>query len=323
MTTAFDVLVVGSVNVDIVARGASLPRPNETCAAEELVEGYGGKGANQAIAAARFGARVAMVASIGDDARGAGARRNLEEAHVDVDHVRAVAGVATGVAVIHVGGGGEKAIMAVKGANARLSPADVDAARALVDAHTIVIAQLEVPDDAVLAAAQLARERGARFVLDPAPARALPDELWPLVDLVKPNALEAAALTGIAVTDRASAIRAAEVLLDRGARAVAIASPEGTHLLAREPARLELHAKRIAVATVDATGAGDAFLAAVAVVLAEGGSFEVALRFANATAALKTTKSGAQLGLPTRADVDAFIASSLRTTHVGVDPPRD
>src|SRR5688572_17180906 len=109
--STFDVVVVGSVNVDVAARGDHLPRPGETCGASELIEGYGGKGANQAIAAARFGARVAMVASIGDDARGAGARRNLEDQSVDATHVHAIANVATGVAVIHVGGHGEKAIM--------------------------------------------------------------------------------------------------------------------------------------------------------------------------------------------------------------------
>ncbi len=300
---SFAVVVVGSVNVDIVARGAQIPRPNETCAAEELVEGYGGKGANQAIAAARFGARVAMVASIGDDARGAGARRNLEDAGVDVTHVRPITGVPTGVAVIHVGAGGDKAIMAVKGANFRLSPAAIAAAEGLVDERSIVVAQLEIPDDAVLAAAELARARGARFVLDPAPARPLPDRLYAPCTLIKPNAREAEALTGIEVNDRASAIRAAKELLRRGVNAVTVASPEGNHLVTNgEEKTFAKHD----VAAIDATGAGDAFVGALVSALAKGASLEAAARFANAAAALKTTRMGAQ-ALPSPHEIKALL----------------
>jgi ribokinase len=294
----WDVVVVGSTNTDFLARGPKLPAPGETAEGEEFHEGAGGKGANQAVAAARLGARTALVARVGRDRRGEELLRGLAAEGVDLRHVAHDPDAPTGAAIIMVDRKGEKSILVAPGANGRMGAADVDAAAGMIQAARVVLCQLEIPLETVLTACRLARAAGARVILDPAPARPLPDELFPLLDVIRPNAGEAETLTGVKVRDRDSARRAAESLLGRGAGAAAVQAGGEGDLLAWPGGECWL--PRFPVKSVDATGAGDAFAAGLAVMLAEGRPWQEAGPFASAAAALATTAVGAQAALPRR-----------------------
>jgi ribokinase len=307
-TVDWDVVVVGGANMDFLARGAKLPRPGDTIQGEEFQEAPGGKGANQAVAAARLGARVAFVARVGGDARGAAIVERLDAEGVDTRHVLRDAVAPTGVAVIQVDREGEKQILTAPGANRRLSERDVRAAAPVLEAARVALFQLEPPLETVLAGARIAHGAGARIVLDPAPAVPLPDELLRIIDVVRPNAEEAEVLTGVAVTDERSAREAAERLLSRGVGAVAVQAGSGGDLLLWKDGEQWL--PRFELKSVDATGAGDAFAATLAVMLAEGRSLADAGRLASAAAALTTTKLGAQAALPTREAVDGLVEAA-------------
>ena len=302
----WDVVVVGSVNTDTLVRGPRLPRPGETVRGEELYEGLGGKGANQAVAAARLGARVALVANVGRDGRGDQALARLRADGVDVSPVTRDESVPTGAAIIMVDHAGQKAICVAPGANDRLTPERVRAAADVIRAAKVVLCQLEVPLPAVAEALRLARSAGARTVLDPAPALPLPDDLLRLVDVIRPNSHEAEALTGIPVGDRATARRAADWLRSHGAGAAAVQGGEEGNLFLDGGG--ETWVPKLPVPAVDATGAGDALAAALAVALAEGRPLSEAGRFASAAAALATTKLGAQEGLPRREQIHELLA---------------
>jgi ribokinase len=306
----WDVVVVGGANWDYLVRGATLPTRGCTVEGDEFQEAPGGKGANQAVAAARLGARVAFVARVGKGERGDKMIERLDRENVDTHHVVRDE-KSTGIALIHVSADGEKQIMTAPGANRRLSGRDIESSRFDLESTRVALFQLEIPMPTVLAAARVAHAAGARVVLDPAPASPLPDELLPLLHLVRPNSDEAKTLTGVSVHDRATARSAADRLLARGVSAVAVqAGGEGNLLVWREGEAIrEVFLPRIAVTAVDATGAGDAFAAAIAVMIAEGRPLPDAAAFANAAAALATTRVGAQAALPTRAEVDALLAA--------------
>ncbi len=304
-TQPLDVCVVGSLNMDLVVKAPRLPEVGETVTGGTFATFPGGKGANQAVAAARLGAQVAMVGRVGADAFGAQLVDGLRREGIDVTHVRIDADAASGVAFITVDGAGKNTIVVASGANMRLTPADVDAAAAVLARARVLLVQLEVPVDTVLHAARLARAHGALVCLDPAPAAPLPDELWGLIDVVNPNETEARALTGIPVTTADDARRAAEALLARGARAAVVKLGErGAYYLSTAGGG---HMPARPVAAVDTTAAGDAFAAALGVALGEGRPLPEAVTFATWTAALKVTRLGAQ-SLPTRAEVDAAMA---------------
>ncbi len=294
------VCVVGSLNVDLVVRVARLPRVGETVSGGVFSTFPGGKGANQAVGAARLGARVAMVGCVGADAFGAQLREALERHGVEVNGVRTDPEAHTGVAAIGVDAEGQNLILVAPGANLRLRPEDVDPR--LVSGSRALLLQLEIPLETVLHAARLGREAGALVCLDPAPACPLPEELYGLVDVLNPNAVEAEALSGIAVRDVADAHRAAEVLLRRGVRQVVVKLGErGSYYLSGEESG---HVPALEVSAVDTTAAGDAFAAGLAVALAEGQSLRRAVEFATAAAGLKVTRLGAQ-AMPSRAEVEA------------------
>jgi ribokinase len=309
--SGWDVAVVGSANTDFLVRGPKLPAAGETVEGEDYHEGAGGKGANQAVAAARLGARTAFVARIGRDRRGDELARRLEAEGVDLRGLSRDPESPTGAAVIMVDRRGEKAILVAPGANGRMGAADVEAAADVIRAARVVLCQLEIPLEAVLAACRLARAAEARVVLDPAPARPLPDELLPLLDVIRPNASEAEALTGLRVQDRDSARRAAEWLLARGVGAAAVQAAGEGDLLVWPGGECWL--PRLPVQSIDATGAGDAFAAGLAVMLAEGRPWAEAGPFANAAAALATTAVGAQAGLPRREAVYRLLAETAAT----------
>ncbi len=296
-----DVVVVGKANMDYLVRGPRLPAPGQSVNGDAFQEAPGGKGANQAVGAARLGARVALVARVGKDARGAAVIEALRKEGIDVTHVREDPSAATGVALCQVGGSGEKQILSAAGANARLTAADVRASAALFEGARVVLCQLGVPLEAVSEAVRLGRAAGAIVVLDPGPPAPLPDELIAQLDLIRPNTSEAQILTGIRVRDRLSAREAAADLIRRGAKAAAVQAGEFGDLLAW-PGH-EVWLPRFEVKRVDATGAGDAFASAFAVALAEGKTLAEGGPFASAAAALATTVLGAQAALPTRAAV--------------------
>ena len=300
---SWDIVVVGGANYDYLGRGAQLPRPGETRPGDLVDEAPGGKGANQAVAAARLGARVAFIGRLGMDERGARLLESFQREGVDTAAVVRDNEAPTGVALIMVGKGGQKQILSIGGANLRLTSADVTAAAAVIRGAKVLLVQLEVPLEAVVTAAHIAREAGVKVLLDPAPAIDLPDALLRLVDWIKPNSNEAQILTGVVVQDPASARAAATQLKQRGAGSVAVtAGSEGT--LAVWPGGERL-LKRLPVKSIDATGAGDAFAGALGVALAEGQPFVEACAFANAAAALATTIVGAQAAMPSR---DAVLA---------------
>jgi len=305
--TAWDVVVVGGANTDYLIRGPRLPAPGETIEGFEFQMAAGGKGANQAVAAARLGARVAFIGRVGADDRGNELIERLKAERVDCRFVVRDRRQATGAALILVAEDGEKCILTAPGANRRLSVANLRRAGSAVECTRALLLQFEAPRPVLLCAARLARRHDARIVLDPAPPAYAPgDELLRLVDFIKPNAHEAGALTGIRPRDRAGARRAAKHLLERGVKAACIeGGPQGNLLVWSGG---EEWFPRIRVRTVDATGAGDAYAAAFAVALAEGAAWAVAGHFANAAAALKTTRVGAQAGLPDRKAVLALAA---------------
>lgn len=303
-----DVAVVGKANVDYLARAPRLPRPGEGVSGDLFQEAAGGKGANQAVGAARLGARAALVAVVGDDERGELVLAALRREQVDARFVTRERGEPTGVALCQIDGAGQKQMLSFVGANARLSAERVHAAAEVLGGCRVLLTQMGVPREALFAALRLAREAGAKVVLDAAPGLPADDALLGQVELVRPNRFEAEALTGVAVTDRASALRAARQLVERGAGAALVqAGAEGDVLLCGEG---ETWLPRFPVKCVDATGAGDAFSSALAVCIAQGLPLPEAGRFASACAALATSAFGAQASLPSRAAVDKLLHGS-------------
>jgi ribokinase len=301
----WDVVVVGGANMDYLARGPSLPKPGDTVQGTQFQQAPGGKGANQAVAAARLGAQVALVSRVGTDECGDIVLRRLVVEGVDTRFVLRDRHAPTGVAVIQVDARGEKQILTAVGANEWLAVGDVEAAASAIRNARVVLMQLEVPVNTVVMAARIGREAGAQLILDPAPPTALPDELFEILDVIRPNADEAEVLTGVKVTDRRTARDAASRLLARGVGAAVVqAGSEGDLVVWGDG---EHWLPRILVESVDSTGAGDAFAGALAVMIAEGRPLVQATRFASAAAALTTTKLGAQAALPHRNEVFELI----------------
>ena len=300
------ITVVGSLNMDLVVRAPRIPRPGETILGGEFHTAPGGKGANQAVAAARLGGHVSMIGRVGSDAFAQSLLDSLAADGVDHAFVTQDPEAATGVAFIVVDDAGENSIVVASGANMCLSPADVDAAEAVIADADVLLLQLETPLAAVARAAELARAHGATVILNPAPACPLPQELLALIDVLVPNESEAALLTDMPVGNQVEAKAAAVALcelgvgtaiLTLGERGALLAQPGGTELL---PA--------FEVTPVDTTAAGDAFVGGFGVALAEGRSLPEAVRWGNAAGALATTKLGAQPSLPTRQMVKRLLA---------------
>jgi len=304
----WDVVVLGGANTDYLVRGQKLPAPGETVAGDTFQQAPGGKGANQAVAAARLGARVALVARVGADERGEEILARLAAEGVDTKQIVRDPTAPTGVALVQVDAEGQKQIQVAPGANHQLTVLDVISARSVLGAASVLLCQLEVPIKCVMATMRLVKEANAKVVLDAAPPTSLPDEVIGMVDVLRANEGEAEALTGVRVRDRASSRQAARRLLERGALAAVLAAGhEGNLLVWREA---EVWLPRLPVNSIDTTGAGDAFAAALAVMLAEGRTLAEAGAFANAAAAMATTVLGAQAGLPKREEVMKLLDQS-------------
>lgn len=299
------VVVVGSANMDLVVRVDRLPAVGETILGGDFWTAAGGKGANQAVAASRLGASVAMVGRVGADDFGARLATGLGEEGIDTTCLTTDSEAASGVALIAVGPRGENFIIVAPGANARLSPSDVDEAGSLIDGADCLLVQLEVPLETVERAVERAHQAGARVVLNPAPARALPRRLLEMVDVLTPDESEAALLSGRRVTTTEEARAAAGALLEQGPRTVVITLGAQGALVAA-PGVLE-QVPAFPVTPVDTTAAGDAFSAALAVGITTDSPLVEAVRFANAVGALATTRLGAQPSLPHLAEVQRLL----------------
>jgi len=301
------VLVIGSSNTDLIIKAARIPKPGETVLGGEFVRAAGGKGANQAVAAARAGGVVTFIARIGSDANGEQALAGFAADAVNVKHVLRDTKTPSGVALILVGKNGENCIAVASGANEKLSPADMHKAKSEFRRAGVVLLQLETPLQTVAAAIGLAAAAGARVVLNPAPARALPSKLLKKIFLLTPNESEAELLTGVAVTNAATAAEAAAKLLARGAQNLIITMGARGAFLAGKDLRQMIPGFK--VNAVDATGAGDIFNGALVVALAEGRSLLEAARFASAAAAISVTRFGAQPSAPKRKEIQAMLAT--------------
>jgi ribokinase len=307
------VTVVGSLNMDLVARAPRIPRAGETIIGGNFHMLPGGKGANQAVAAARLGAQVSMVGRVGRDAFAGPLLDNLTAAKVDHTFVTQDPEAATGVALIVVDDAGQNSIVVASGANIRLLSADVDAAEAIVATADVLLLQLESPLETVTRAAEMACAHKVTVILNPAPARPLPASLLSLVDVLIPNESETALLTGMSVSTQAEVEAAALALQESDVDTVILTLGERGALLARE-GETELF-PAFDVTPVDTTAAGDAFVGGFAVALAEGRSLAEAVCWGNAAGALAATQLGAQPSLPTRQALETLLATG--TTKSG------
>jgi ribokinase len=295
------VLVVGSSNTDMIIRVPRIPRPGETILGGEFTMAGGGKGANQAVAAARAGGRVTFVARVGDDVFGERALAGFVADGIDTRFVLRTSGAASGVALIDVDDRGENSITVASGANALLSAADVESAAEAFAAADIVLVQLESPIETVEAAVRKAGEKGVPVILNPAPARPLDEDILSLVSVLTPNESEAELLSGIAVRTRtASNARPPGSGNGRG-QSRCHAGRRGARVSSTE---FEGLVPAFKVDPVDTTAAGDVFNGALAVALAERLPLPEALRFAQAAAAISVTRPGAQPSAPTRAEIE-------------------
>ncbi len=301
------VAVVGSINMDLVVRVPRFPIAGETILGGVFQTIPGGKGANQAVAARRLGAEVAMIGRVGGDAFGGVLRQNLVQEGISTDRLIVDDEQATGVALITVEERGENTIIVVPGANGRITTADIDAARPLITGADILLMQLEIPLEVVQYAAELAQAGGVTLILNAAPAQPLPPALFAQVDYLIVNEVEAGLLAGTAAARFENAARALQAL---GARAVVVTlGAEGSLLLSRDGTSVV--APSFAVHAVDTTAAGDAFAGAFAVALAGRMPPEQAQRWGNAAGALAVTRAGAQPSLPTRLEIEEFLKSHV------------
>jgi ribokinase len=304
------IVVIGSINIDLVCRAARRPAPGETLLGRDFAIMPGGKGANQAVAAARLGAEVHLIGRVGDDEFGRDLLAGLQHNSVRTNHVSITPGISSGVALIVVDDSGENSIVVVPGANARLMPADIDAAIAIISNAACVILQLETPYATVEHAIGLCRRLGVHTILDPAPAPAgvMPAAFYQ-ADLLTPNQSEARAILG-AGSESLDDGSVGRSLLDRGVKCVVLKlGNRGAMILTATGVAQSVPS--FPVTAVDTTAAGDAFTAALAVGFSERMGLSTAVKFANAAGASACIVAGAQPSLPTRAEVDAICAGKI------------
>lgn len=304
------IVVIGSINVDLVVRVASLPRPGETVIGGRFASVPGGKGANQAVAAARAGGRTTFVARVGDDSMGRAAIEAFQAEGIETDFISITPHGPTGVALILVDAAGENSIAVAGGANDRLSRDDIERARPVIEAADVVLLQLEIPLEAVQHAVTIARAAGTRVILNPAPARPLPATLLAGVDILTPNETEGETLASHRTAGATSAVDVEGIvrtLLDLGPRAVVVTLGAAGALVATGQGLTKVPA--FPVEPRDTVAAGDVFNGCLGVRLAEGLDLVAATRFAAAAAAISVTREGAQSSAPHRSEIEAFIAA--------------
>ena len=298
-----NIIVIGSANTDLVIAADRFPRPGETLLGHGFMTNHGGKGANQAVAAARAGGSVAFVGRVGDDSFGHSTVLTLTREGIDVSGLLVSQGASTGVALITTVPGGENTIVVDAGANGLLKPEDVEQSEQLFAPSSIVLMQLETPVNALVRAAEMAKAHGAMVVLNPAPAPVspLPEALLKAVDLLIPNQTEAALIAGRPVSDTESASRAIETLRNMGVKdAIITLGSKGSYA---EVGSERLSVPALTVQAVDTTAAGDTFCGALCAALSMGQAMADAMQFATKAAAVSVTRRGAQRSMPTLKEI--------------------
>ncbi len=301
------IVVIGSSNTDMIIKADHIPRPGETVIGGEFLTAPGGKGANQAVAAARADRDVVFIGRVGDDLFGQKAIEGFARDGIDTDYIIKDKEAPSGIALITLSADGENSIAVASGANARLSPADIENLADIIISASVLLMQLEIPIETVRRAAQIARDHDVRVILNPAPAQPLDDLLLSRVSVLTPNETEAEMLTGIKPADPAAMSRAAAALLSKGIEAVLITLGAQGVFVATSSLQELVPAFR--VKAIDTTAAGDVFNGALAVALSENKSIVDAARFANAAAALSVAKLGAQTSAPYRAEIEYLLAN--------------
>jgi ribokinase len=300
-----NICVIGSINIDLVARGACIPEPGETLIGFEFLTAPGGKGANQAVAASRQGAKVVMVGRVGEDAFAEVLLSNLSKNNILTNNILRTKNQSSGVALIMVDNAGQNTIMVVPGANMAVSPEDVRSVEGLIATADVLLLQLEIPIESVMEAASIAHQHGVKVILNPAPVCSLPHQIWPLVDILIPNENEASVLAGMSFGREYDIQNIVNNLLEFGIKTIIVTLGEKGALLVDEGKQTRIQPFK--VKAVDTTAAGDAFVGGFSVALAEGCSLEEAVRWGNASGALATTKMGAQPSLPDRQEVENLL----------------
>jgi ribokinase len=301
-----NIVVIGSLNMDLVVRVARMPLAGETIFGHDFITVPGGKGANQAVAAARLGGRVTMIGRVGSDSFGETLVKNLKAEGVDTSFMQVDKEASSGTALITVDKSGQNSIVVVSGANMRLLPDVMEYTLDKIDPFSFMLLQLESPLECVERAARIARNKGAKVILNPSPVSRLPNEFLRLADILVPNDIEASQITGLPVENIAEAEVAARRLIEMGIGAVVLTLGRHGVIIARndlDPIHLRSHP----VEVVDTTAAGDAFAGGLTVGLSEGLSLQDAARFGNAAAAITVTRMGAQPSLPYRKEVNQML----------------
>ncbi|HVU28288.1 MAG TPA: ribokinase [Verrucomicrobiae bacterium] len=305
------ICVVGSSNTDMMVKVPRIPQPGETILGGEFITAAGGKGANQAVAAARAGGNVTFIARVGNDIFGTQAIASLVANRINTKFVFRDKNHPSGAALIFVANDGQNSIAVASGANGHLSPMNVKQAEPAIIRADILVAQLETPLPTVIAAVQLAAKHRVPIILNPAPANSLPANLLHCISVLTPNESEAELLTGVKITSNVSAMRAAKKLRARGVKKVVITLGANGAFISDEIG--ERHCPGFKVKALDTTAAGDVFNGALAVALAEGKTLDSGVRFACAAAALSVTRPGAQTSVPTRANIEAVLSAGRQS----------
>jgi len=300
------ITIVGSLNMDLVIRSPRIPQPGETIIGSEFQTVPGGKGANQAVAAARLGGQVTIVGRVGEDTFADALLENLASTEIDATFVQRDRQAASGVALIVVDDHGENIIVVASGANMRMTEKDVEAAQAAIADSDVLLLQLEVPLPVVKRAAQIAQSHNVTVVLNPAPARELPPDLLASVDVLVPNESETALLTGLPIGSQTELEKAATHILDSGVRSVVITLGKRGAFLASTDYESKIY-EAFSVQPVDTTAAGDAFVAGLSVNYGAGKTLPDAIRWGNAAGAMAALRFGAQTSLPKRNEVQELL----------------
>jgi len=306
------IVVVGSSNTDLVIKVSDIPRPGETLLGGEFNTFPGGKGANQAVAAARAGGDVVFIAAVGDDSYGTEAINEYKLDNINTENIKVCKGVPSGIAMITISEKGENAITVASGANAWLTPADLEEVEEPFQEADFMLIHLETPLETVQRAVELCTELNTRVILNPAPAAELSDAILKHVSLITPNETEAESLTGIVVTDELTAAEAADALHKRGIETVIITMGAMGAYLSDPGSGIRKIVPGFKVQAVDTTAAGDVFNGQLAVSLAEGEDLEKAIAVAHAAAALSVQKLGAQSSIPRREETDYYLNENLK-----------
>jgi len=300
------ILVVGSSNLDLVVTAQRFPNPGETVFGNKFEMFPGGKGANQAVCASRLGCKTTFVGKMGNDEFKEKLSQIMVESKVDISNLFVDDSEHTGTALITVDSNGQNQIIVISGSNMKLSPEDVESRSSLFEEATVVLTQLEIPIETVLKVAQLAKNNRALFILNPAPAVQLPDQLFPLIDIITPNESELELITGIRITGHESIVKAAQTLIGRGVKNIIVTLGEKGSVLINNTCNKLFGVNKVKV--VDSTAAGDAFNGALASSLANNHSIEESIEFANKIASITVTRMGAQSSMPYLSELKDLIS---------------